>query len=87
MTADQLITMKDEAILLTGNMRPFRFRIKPYFKQRKFRQYANMKPAELPFLGKSTKEAVSEPDTEIQEVNPDEKFNGSIVQEIAVEDS
>jgi type IV secretory pathway TraG/TraD family ATPase VirD4 len=62
MTADQLITMKDEALLLTGNKRPFRFRIKPYFKQRRFRRYAKMKPAELPVLGQSIQPVSSEPE-------------------------
>lgn len=76
MTADQLITMRDEALLLTGNKRPFRFRIKPYYKQARFRRYARMKPAELPVLGQSVRPVSSEPEAEepLTSTNPETEY-------------
>jgi len=47
---DELITMKDnEALLVHGNKRPVRYRLLPYFKHWRFRQFAKLPPAPLPF--------------------------------------
>ena len=51
---DELITMKDDqALLLYGNKRPFKYRVLPFFRHWKFRQLAKIKPAKLPMLGRS----------------------------------
>lgn len=46
---DELITMKDdEALLVHGNKRPFKYRIKPFFKHWRFRQFAKLPAPPLP---------------------------------------
>lgn len=46
---DELITMKNnEALLLYGNKRPFRFRVLPFFKHWRFSQLAKYPAAQLP---------------------------------------
>lgn len=62
MTPDQLITMRDEALLLHGNKRPARFRVTPYYKRLKYRRYARMKPAYLPALGQLSQPEFEEPE-------------------------
>ncbi len=48
---DELITMKDnEALLLYGNKRPFKFRILPFYKHWLFSQHAKRPPIPLPSI-------------------------------------
>ncbi len=66
MTAEQVITMKsDEGLLLHANKKPFRFRIRPFFKSMRFRGYARMGAAELPYLGQSVGIELK-PDTDLE---------------------
>jgi len=51
MNADEIIAMRDsEALFLHSNKRPFKYRVKPYYRHRRFSRLAKIRPVILPTL-------------------------------------
>lgn len=74
MNPDEIITMRDnEALLFHGNKRPLKYRVKPYFRHRRFLRLSKISPAELPRF-ETNEEAESSPvsyEADFQESPPE----------------